>query len=101
METMTDVFAWWHNAIDSSLPFWRSWSILSQYQKDIWDNYRDALGGHFERFLQLAPTTLSQTINPWSFSLMQFTNQVCSNSITGAPHDRFDTTGTRMTDALA
>src|SRR5436853_7740482 len=76
METATNVFGWWCNAINSSLPFWRSWSILSQYQKDIWNNYRDALWGHYERLLQLVPTTLSQTINPWSFSLMQFTSQI-------------------------
>lgn len=76
METMTNILGWWCKALDSSLPFWRSWSILSQYQKDVCDNYREALWGQCERFLQLAPTTLSQTINPWSFSLMQFTSQI-------------------------
>jgi len=81
METTADIFGWWSKAFDSSLPMWRSWSVLSQYQRDIWENYRTAVWGHFERFLQLAPTTLSQTINPWSFSLMEFTNQIKGNPV--------------------
>src|SRR5438876_11260008 len=81
MERTADYFGWWCKAVDSALPLWRSWSVVSQYQKDILENYRTALCGHFERILQLAPTALSQTINPWSFSLMQFTNQIKGNPV--------------------
>lgn len=71
METKTNMFEWWQETLESSLPFWREWSTVSQLQRNIWANYRDALGGQWERVLQLAPNTLSQTINPWSFSLLQ------------------------------
>lgn len=79
MDTTNDYFGWWHTTLDSTLPVWRSWSSVSQYQKDIWCNYRDAIWGQYERILQLAPNTLSQTINPWSFSLFQFTSQIKGN----------------------
>lgn len=62
--------------IESSIPFWKDWGVVSQYQSDVWENYRNALFGGFRAWLQLAPTFLSQSINPWSFSLVQFTEQI-------------------------
>ena|SRR5437867_3275182 len=76
MKTAMPVLEWWAEALESSLPFWRSWETVSQCQKDITDNYRNAFLGEFQRLTQLAPTYLSQAINPWSFSLMQFTSQI-------------------------
>jgi hypothetical protein len=76
MSNAMTVFDSWSHSLQSSLGFWRNWEAVSQYQKDIWENYRSAFLGEFRRFIQQAPTYLSQSINPWSFSLMQFTSQM-------------------------
>jgi hypothetical protein len=81
MNDATDVFEWWGKAVESSIPFWRNWGIVSESQKEILDNYRSGVADDYEKFLQLAPTNLSQTINPWSFSLVQFTNQLKGDPI--------------------
>src|SRR5260370_20475727 len=79
MNDTTNIFEWWGKAVESSIPFWRHWGTISQSQKEIVDNYRSAASDEYQKFLQLVPTTLSQTINPWSFSLVQFTDQIKGN----------------------
>jgi hypothetical protein len=76
MENATNVFEWWGKAVESSIPFWRDWGVISESQKGILDNYRGSFSDEYQKFLQLAPNNLSQTINPWSFSLIQFTRQI-------------------------
>lgn len=72
----TSLMERWTEQLQSAVPFWKSWALISQYQRDIWENYRNALSGGFQNWLQLAPTYLSQSINPWSFSLFQFTKEI-------------------------
>jgi hypothetical protein len=81
MDNSTNVFEWWGKAVESSIPFWRNWETISLSQKEIADNYKSAASDEYEKFLRLAPTTLTQTINPWSFSLVQFTNQIKGNPV--------------------
>lgn len=61
-----------------STEFWREWEIISRYQASIAANYRTMFLGFdlYNKLLQLAPTYLSQVINPWSFSLMHFTREI-------------------------
>ena len=72
----SNVFEWWGKAAESSIPFWKSWDAISESQKSILENYRAPLMDEYQKFVQLAPNTLSQTINPWSFSLFQITQQM-------------------------
>ncbi|MDB6022080.1 MAG: hypothetical protein JWQ04_1937 [Pedosphaera sp.] len=81
MNNATNVFEWWGKAVEASIPFWRNWGIVSESQKEIMDNYRSGTSDEYQKFLQLVPTNLSQTINPWSFSLVQFTNQIKGNPV--------------------
>ena len=64
--------------IMSWIEFWKDWYFISKYQKDILDNYKNAFFGVdvFQRFIQLVPSYLWQNINPWSFSLFQFTKEI-------------------------
>ncbi len=77
----TNIFDWWGKAVQSSIPFWRHWGTISNLQKEIVDNYRSGASDEYQKFLQLVPRTLSQTINPWSFSLVQFTDQIKGNPV--------------------
>jgi hypothetical protein len=76
MENSKNIFEWWGEALEASIPFWHNWGRVSQSQKEILDNYRSPFWDEYEKFLRLAPSSLNQTINPWSFSLIQFTNQI-------------------------
>ncbi len=64
--------------LKKTMPIMADWSLISRYQKMIWENYRSMLVGYdlFQTFIRLAPTYLSQVINPWSFSLIQFTKEL-------------------------
>ncbi len=44
------------------------------------ENYRAPFMDEHQKFIQLAPNSLSQTINPWSFSLFQITQQMKSSN---------------------
>ena|SRR5437899_630158 len=76
MDNTTNVFEWWAKAVESSIPFWKNWGVISESQKDILENYRGGFAEEYQKFLQLAPKNLNQTINPWSFSLVQFTREI-------------------------
>jgi hypothetical protein len=76
----SNVFEWWGKAVESSIPFWKSWDAISESQKSILENYRAPLMDEYQKFIQLAPNNLSQTINPWSFSLFQITQQMKSSN---------------------
>jgi len=76
MKNAIDVYDQWTGLIESAIPFWKDWGVLSQYQKDVWENYRNMVFSGFQSWFQLAPSFLTQTINPWSFSLFQFTKEI-------------------------
>lgn len=76
----TNVFEWWGKAVESSIPFWKNWGLISESQRDIVENYRTPFAEEYQKFTQLAPASLSQTINPWSFSLIQITKQMKSTN---------------------
>lgn len=65
---------------DASIQAWKTWCVISNYQKDIFNNYKKMLPfiwyDFCQRFFQLVPTILSQTINPWAFSLFHFTKEI-------------------------
>jgi hypothetical protein len=76
-----DTVQFWTDFVESTIPIWESWKLISQYQRDIADNYREIFFNYpYRQFLQLAPSYLSQSINPWSFSLMQFTKEIKGSS---------------------
>jgi hypothetical protein len=77
-QTKTDFVQCYADFLKSIIPIMMNWSIISRYQKMIYDNFSSMSFGNdlFHSFLQLAPSYLSQVINPWSFSLMQFTKEV-------------------------
>ena len=62
----------WVGLVEAWLPFWQSWERVSGCQEAIWANYRrmSVLAEGWLTWARLAPTYLSQTINPWSFSLI-------------------------------
>lgn len=68
----------WALMLKSSIPFWENFYLISKYQKNILDNYLDAFFNvdMFKMFIRFAPTYLTQSINPWSFSLIQFTKEL-------------------------
>ena len=68
----------WGYSMDDCIMFWRKWTSASGYQKDVFENYCGVLldAGHLHPFFQLVPTKLFQEINPWSFSLIQFTREI-------------------------
>ncbi|SPF43367.1 hypothetical protein SBDP1_440025 [Syntrophobacter sp. SbD1] len=72
---MDNVIGEWAKLFESAIPFWKAWSLISRFQDDIADNYKNIFWS-YQKFLQLAPTYLSQPILPWSFSLMQFTKEI-------------------------
>ena len=76
----SNIFEWWGKAAESSIPFWKSWDAISESQKSILENYRAPLMDEYQKFVQLAPNNLTQTINPWSFSLFQITQQMKSSN---------------------
>ncbi len=76
MNNSTNIFSWWAEAAESSIPFWKNWGTISESQRKILENYRNGFFEEFQKFLQLAPNNLSQTINPWSFSLISLTQQM-------------------------
>ena len=70
-------------SLQASIPFWRNWEIISQYQNEIAENLRRAWWGDgFQKALQFAPTNLWQSILPSSFSLVQFTKEMRGNPAT-------------------
>ena len=77
-QTETDFIQYYADFLKSIMPIMESWSLISRYQKIIYDNLSSMTFGNdlFHSFVQLAPSYLSQVINPWSFSLMQFTKQI-------------------------
>jgi hypothetical protein len=64
--------------LKSIMPIMEDWTLISRYQKIIFNNFSNMFFGNelLHSFFQLAPSYLSQVINPWSFSLMQFTKEV-------------------------
>jgi hypothetical protein len=78
----TAVFEWWGKAMEASIPFWKNWGTLSESQREILNNYRGPFREEYEKFLQLAPKSLQQSINPWSFSLIQFADQIKGDPVT-------------------
>lgn len=78
MNDQKNIFEFWTSALLSSLPFWGVWNFISKYQKDIIDNYRNALFGNlrWDTLMSLVPSNLSQVINPTSFSLIQMTKEM-------------------------
>ncbi len=75
-------FESWARIFESAIPIWKHWYLISKYQRDIVANYWDSLfqTDCFNQAFQFAPTWLSQTINPWSFSLFQFTKEIKGSS---------------------
>jgi hypothetical protein len=61
-----------------NLPYWMNLDLVSGYQDSIVSNYRHMLFGMdvAHAWLNLAPKFLAQTINPWSFSLVNLTNEM-------------------------
>ncbi len=56
--------------------------MISRHQAAIAAHYRSMFGFEaYQRLLQLAPAYLSQSINPWSFSLMNFTQQIKGSAV--------------------
>jgi len=74
----SDYFRNQATSLKKMMPIMADWSLISRYQKMIWENYRSMWAGYdlFQTFVRLAPTYLSQVINPWSFSLIQFTKEL-------------------------
>lgn len=70
-----DIIQWWERAVESSLPFWKAWADVSESQRRIMENYQSPFADELKAF-PLAPQNLSQNINPWSFSLIQFTQKM-------------------------
>jgi hypothetical protein len=58
------------------IPFWRNLELITEYQKDIWGNLTPPWWDAWREFFRLAPTRLTQSILPWSFSAFQFTNEI-------------------------
>ena len=70
-------------SLEGLLPFFRNWEMISQYQKDISQNLRDAFWGNgYQKSVAAAPTNLWQSILPSSFSLIQFTKEMRGNPVT-------------------
>jgi hypothetical protein len=67
------------SALQQSISFWRNLDIVSQYQRDIFENWTASWTDHFQRCLQLAPTNLWQSILPMNFSCIQFTRSIRGN----------------------
>ena len=61
-----------------NVPYWMNLDLVSGYQDSIASNYRHMLFGMdlAHAWLNLAPKFLTQTINPWSFSLVNLTNEM-------------------------
>jgi hypothetical protein len=61
-----------------NVPYWMNLDLVSGYQDSIVSNYRHMLFGIdlAHAWLNLAPKFLAQTINPWSFSLVNLTNEM-------------------------
>lgn len=67
---------------ESPVSFWENWNLISRHQAAIAANYRSMFGfDAYQSLLQLAPTYLSQSINPWTFSLMNFTQQIKGSAV--------------------
>jgi hypothetical protein len=45
----------WTEQLKSALPFWQAWALISKYQHDVCENYRNAVVDGFQNWLQLAP----------------------------------------------
>jgi hypothetical protein len=80
MNNTTNVFELWSQAVESSIPFWKNWGLISESQKGNLENYRTPFSEEYRKFIQLAPSSVDQTINPWSFSLIQITKQMRSTN---------------------
>jgi hypothetical protein len=72
------IFESYTRMLKSVIPFWEHCYLISQYQKGIFRNYLETFLNFdlIEQFFRLAPTNLTQSINPWSFSLIQFTKEI-------------------------
>ncbi len=77
-QTNTESSRYYPDFIKSLMPVMEGWSLISRYQKIIYDNYTSMSCVHefFRSWIRFAPNYLSQVINPWSFSLMNFTKQI-------------------------
>ena len=71
-----------HNAdepLAQLLPFWRNLQLITQYQNSIWKNLLPPWWNAWQDAFRLAPSRLTQSILPWSFSAFQFTNEIQGN----------------------
>jgi hypothetical protein len=62
--------------------FWKLLADISEYQVAIAENAREIFFGTMvKNFIRLAPDFLSQTINPWQFSLFCFNSGYHSSDL--------------------
>jgi len=76
MDSTTEKIENWTAQMKNAIPFWQAWAMISQYQRDIFENYGSVMFAGFRPWLQLAPNNLNQSILPWTFSLFQFTKEI-------------------------
>jgi len=58
------------------VPFWQNLELITQYQQKIMQNLMPPGWAAWHELIRLAPSRLSQSILPWSFSAFQFTNEI-------------------------
>jgi hypothetical protein len=68
-----------NQALADQVPFWRNLEFITQYQKQIWGNLTPSWWDAWQQMFRLAPSRLTQSILPWSFSAFQFTNEIQGN----------------------
>lgn len=63
-----------HAQLDEAIETWQKLARLAACQEEAIGHWQRALLGAYapQAWVQLAPTWLKQTINPWSFSLVNF-----------------------------